>query len=365
MTDTLRTALHDLGDVPPPPDLADRALDRARRDRRRTGVALAAVAAVATAAAVVVPLSLRTGAAPPATPPPAPAVWVSGYLAVTGNGAEPVYQAHVYDPAARDFRVVPVTEARLVALSPDGSQAVVAPPGSGQEGMVVVGLDRLIAGLTEADWQQPRLPLAGSWTWSPDGTRLLAGYAAYRPTRATVVDVRTRAVTEVPLQLDELRAADHGLTWGPGGRGFLTWRSTLDERRPGRGEVAVYDEGGRPTRRYPMPALADQVWLSPDGNRALVVSRMPDPPSRPNDQSWVLDLRTGATTSPVLSPDGWYDDGHLVRVDIPQRGNPTIAVLQPERERVIRRSALVLPARTALIRVLLARGTPPPGAIVL
>jgi hypothetical protein len=368
--DRLRTALRELGDVPPPAGLAAGALARARRDRRRGALALAATVVLATAAAILAPATLRTRApAPPAAPPPAgppAAVWVSAYLTVTPrSGSDPLWQAQVYDPATRRYRAVPVSEARLVTVSPDGSQAVVAPPGAGADRMAVVRLDRLTAGLTAADWRQPRLPKAQWWTWSPDGTRLLSGDVAYRPTAAVVVDVRTRGVTEVPLQLDELRSGEHGLAWGPGGRGFVTWRSTRGEEHPAPGEVVSYDEGGRPIRRYPLPALCDEVQLSPDGSRALVISRMPDPPARPDDQSWLLDLRTGATSTLTRSPDYWYADGLLVRIDVPQRGAPSVAVVEPDGERVRRRTALALPAGAQLTGVLVAHGGPPLGAIVL
>lgn len=363
MSVPLRSALRELGDVPPPADLASGALARVRRDRRRRLVGLSAVAAAAAAAAVTIPTLAIDRPAPPAAPPPA--VWVSGYLTVTPRtGTDPLWHAHVYDSATRHYRAIPVSEARVVSVSPDGSQAVVARTDADADRMAVVRLDRLTAGLTEADWQQPRLPPARWWTWSPDGTRLLSG-DAYRPTQAVVVDVRTRAVTEVPLQLGELRSGDHGLTWGPGGRGFVTWRATMGEDRPAPGEVVIYDEGGQPTRRYPMPARSDVVRLSPDGSRALVISSMPDPPSRPDDQAWLLDLRTGATSSLTLSPDYWYADGQLVRVDVPQRGDPSIAIVEPDDERVLRRTTLAIPGGAHLTGVLVAHGGPPPGAVVL
>ena len=66
MSSSLHRALLDLGDVPAPPDLAGRALARARRDRRRRlpATVLAAVAAVA--AAVAVPVTALGRSSPPA-----------------------------------------------------------------------------------------------------------------------------------------------------------------------------------------------------------------------------------------------------------------------------------------------------------
>ena len=65
--------------MPPPADLAGGALARARRDRRRAGIALAAVVVLATAAAILVPATLRTRAERAAGRARPRAVWLSCY----------------------------------------------------------------------------------------------------------------------------------------------------------------------------------------------------------------------------------------------------------------------------------------------
>ena len=116
--------------------------------------------------------------------------------------------------------------------------------------MAVVRLDRLAAGLTEADWAR-RLPL-GRWSWSLDGTRLVSPDYRQRPAQAVVVDNATGKVTRVPLRWEAQPPSDYELTWGPGGRGFAAWRLGVYPGDTATHQLTVFDETGRPTRRYPL-----------------------------------------------------------------------------------------------------------------
>ena len=126
----------------------------------------------------------------------------------------------------------------------------------------------------------------------------------------------------------------------------------------------VYDEVGQPIRRYALPTVSDVVRLSPDGGRALVLSSYLQP-STLRSQASVLELATGAVITLALSPDHWYDDRSLIRVDTPQRGDTSVVVVEPDDERVLRRTTLPVADGTRLMGIVVARGTPPPGAIVL
>jgi hypothetical protein len=361
----LRTALRELGDLPAPGDLASGALARARRDRRRTGVVLAAVVVLATAAAILVPATLRTRAdAPPATP--APAVWVSWYrmLAPTAAGVTES-QDYFYDAARRGYRPVPAAgTARIASLSPDGTRAVVAQGRVGAERrMAIVGLDRLAAGLAEADWSVGSIPTS-RWTWSPEGTRLLSTDAVGQPSEARVLDAGTRKVTRAPLRLDEMRSGGHAVTWGPGGRGFVAWRWAPLADRPAPGELILLDGAGRPTRRYPLPTVADLVRLSPDGTRALLVTFDPGGTDGRRNQTRLLDLGSGTTAAIGTGPEQWYDERNLVRVEAPASGPSAIILVDAGTGRPVRRSAPAAAGAGQITEIMLARGVPPPGAIV-
>lgn len=355
----LRTALRELGDVPAPADLASAALTRARRDRRRAGVALAAAVVLATAAAILVPATLRTRAeAPPAAPAPTPTVWIPWYQ--TGTRGMAPSQTFFYDPASHGYRATPRSGGGISALSPDGRRAVVTQTTAGRRRMAIVGLDRVAAGLTEADWSAA-VPVA-QWQWSPDGTRLLSTDDPNQPTEARVLDVETRVVTRVPLGLDELIPNARGLAWGPGGDGFVTWRTGPVQGRPG-GELVVFDGAGRPTRRYPLPATAGLVRLTPNGQRALLMHLDTSDPAR--HRFWILDLRTGTTTAvPARGPADWYDERHLLRLDVPASGPSALVVLDAYTQRIVRRSVPPVAGPGRLTGLLLARGVAPAGAIV-
>jgi hypothetical protein len=362
MSDQLRAALRELGDVPPPTDLASGALARARRDRRRRQAGLAAAVVLAVTAAIAVPVALlRRAELPPAAP--VPAVWVSWYQV----GAASDQDFFFYDPASRGYRPAPtrLADGVIAAMSPDGARAVVAQSPEGPTGptgrtgrTAIVGLDRVAAGLTEAAWSA-RIP-DGFWEWSPDGTRLLDQPRTDRPHEARVVDVRSRRLTRVPLQLF---AADYGdrLGWGPRGRGFVIWWDQVHGRPmagPGPA-LAVLDEAGRLTRRYPLPAKVDLVQLSPDGGRALLVSVGSEA-----RQASILDLGTGSVTPIAGHPTWWYNERTLLRVDVPASGPSALVLVDADTGREVRRSGPPVAGPGQLTSILLARGTPPPGAIV-
>jgi hypothetical protein len=366
----LRTALRELGDVPAPADLAGGALARASRDRRRARAGLAAAVVLAVIAAIAVPTALlrRPESAPAA---PARAVWVAFY-ATALSGDVSSGRSYYYDPVSRGYRALPdLDTGAIVAASPDGSRVVVAQGTGGKTGRTaIVDIDRLPAGLTEADWSAGAIP-DGFWSWSPDGTRLLSTEGG-RPPEPRVLDVRTRAVTRVPIALYRPQYGD-GLSWGPRGRGFVVSRWVqVRDRGAASGqplfaaELAVLDDAGRLIRRYPLPlpSQVDDVRLSPGGGRALLLSFRPADGGQPDRRAWVLDLGTGSTTPLGTVPTGWYDERTLFRVDVPAAGPSEIVLLDASTERVVRRSVPPIAGPRQLSYVGLARGTPPPGAIV-
>jgi hypothetical protein len=360
MTDErFRAALLELADVPPPADLATAALTRARRDRRRVRIGLVVAVVAAVAAALVVPAALRghPEAAPPASP--APAVWVPAY-----RTTDPDTPAYVYDAAGTRYR--PVKDL-LVVPSPDGRLALVQKIYTLR--FAVVPIARPAAGLRESDW---RAELAGQhWTWSPDSTRLLAQSGTLRSTRAEVFDVRNGTITRIPLQLGPLASADHEVEWAPTGGGFVAWQRAPfphPSATVGSGQLLLLDATGRVTERRPMPQI-DNIRWSPDGTRALLVRY--DPAARSNSRYWLFDVRSARLVPTPAAADQWYDEQRLLRLD-PGIG-PTVQSDRPNEAVIIdaatgsvaRRVRLPVPAMVGVGYIYLARGTPPPGAIVL
>lgn len=343
----LRTALRELGDVPPPADLAGPALRRARRDRRRWQTAAVVAVAVAVAAAILVPVALRGPTRPPPASP-APAVWVPAYRTAGGPDA-------VYDATTRGYRPTPGLG---VQPSPDGSRALVRDLDTNR--YALVPLARLASGLRPSDWASGLPPL--SWRWSADSTRLLAADDVLRPTQAVTVDARTGRLTRVPL--GQSGAGNRALAWGPGGRGFAVWnqRASGAAAPPARVELTLLDESGRVSRRYPLSGV-DRVSFSPNGQQALLTGDTLDGHDV-HERNSLLDLRTGKVTAVPTGGDQWYDGERLLQIEPRASAATVVTVAVAATGQIERRSTL--PAGQEIVDVSLARGGPaPPGAIVI
>jgi hypothetical protein len=366
--DRLRTALRELGDVPPAPDLASAALRRLERDRRRTRIGLIVGVVVAVTAAVVVPTALRgrTQAAPPAAPTPVTGPgWVSAYFALDlANGRDGFW---VYDAAARGYR--PTAEGvGTVTPSPDGQQALVR----SKAGFAVVPIARTERPLTSSDI----LPeLAGNeWSWSPDGTKLLGYINRGQLTATSVFDVKRRTVSRVPLHLDH-SVRNRELGWAPDGGFVVTTvpQASIRMQPQQRTEVDFLDRDGRITRRLFL-AKVDHVAPSPDGTLALVsffptINNVIQPP---NYQ--LLDLRTGERRPAPASR--WAYGHHLFRLDPaigeqidPHTGLPTeptsVIVVDGRTGATVHRTRLPVPDKVFVQDIRISLGAVPPGAIGL
>jgi hypothetical protein len=392
MTDRIRAALLELGDVPPPPDLAGSALARARRDRRRRVTGLIAGVAVLAAAAVTVPTLVlgRTTTEPAAGPETH--VIVAGYTAAgvrepVGDGLtqsrvwdaekrryySPPSPYRVYDRASGRYTLGPW---KTTVPSPDGRWVAVSGDVSGGWKVGIVAADRVLdpaAVRWVADGGQPGgLPTAyDSGVWSPDGSRLYLnsavgwigeGSSQRLDLRGLVVDPRTGATSALtitrPQAFGESNPSNDSdpLVFGPRGVGFAVASILQYERTPTKGELALYDERGTLTRTVPIgPLQAPQQPFSPDG-RLIALHTLGDRSTR------VLSVADGAEVGRAEGAVvGWVDDGHYaVRV------GASVRVIELASGRVVTEREVV-PAGHQLYGVWLARveGPVPPGAIVL
>jgi hypothetical protein len=366
--DRLRTALRELGDVPPAPDLASAALRRVARDRRRARIGLIVGVVVAVTAAVALPTALRgrTQAAPPAAPPASvtgPA-WVSAYYGFDDN--DPRMTERVYDPATKGYRNV--AEGNDVMPSPDGTQALVRV----KDGFAVVPIARTERPMGPSDIV-PELT-GNEWSWSPDGTKLLGYINRGQLTATSVFDVRTRTLIRVPLHLDRT-VRNRELGWAPDGGFVVTTvpQASIRMQPQQRTEVDFLTPDGRITRRLFL-AKVDHIYPSPDGTLALVVfyptiDNVLQPP-----QTQLLDLRTGARTS---APEGGWAFGHrLLALDPPvdkqinpKTGRPTkptsLVVVDAPTGKELHRFRLPVPDGVWVDGISLSWGAVPTGAIGL
>jgi hypothetical protein len=366
--DRLRTALRELADVPPTPDLASAALRRMERDLRRARIALIVGVVLAVTAVLVVPATLlgRNQAAPPATPPASitgPG-WVSAYYGEDNQVPAMVWRA--YDPAAKGYRDVPGPGLESVNPSPDGKQAIIE---SGDQ-FAVVPIARIL---------RPRIPsdivpeLTGNvWSWSPDSTKLLGSLHRGRLTEATVFDVRTRTLTRIPLHLDPTVRLQQ-LGWAPDGGFVVTTppQFSIKMQPQQRTEVDFLDPDGRITRRLFL-AKVDEIAPSPDGTMALLafLPTINNVFQRP--QVELLDLRTNERTPSPLEWAGWAYGHRLYRLDEhfnPKIGRPTaptsITVVDAATGTLLRKAPLPVPKGVWVQKIDIAVGPVPPGAIGL
>lgn len=369
----LRTALLDLGDVPPPPDLVGSALAQARRHRRRTVTGLVAAVALLAAGAVTVPALVlgRPAATRTATTVPSRSMItaystiseVPGRVSFPPGGTSAVYAAsHRGYVPARWPVAVPSPDGRLFAVS-DAHFAVSDADAIGRLGVVTA--DRLND--PEAVRWVPGARTFGSISWSSDSTRLI--YQDNGDERAAgetfdVVDARTLRRSTIDFELwggitDSLPVVP------PDGHGFAlaimanlsSEPNTLvpllryfDDRGVRTRDVTVRDVTGFP-RRAAQP-------FSPDGRLAAFARGGPI-------SGGVEIAETGsgrivrAHVAGVFA--GWSDTAHVVVA-----AGREVRVVDVTTGRVVAEKTLA-PAGRLLVGVWLRPldGTAPPGAVVL
>ncbi|HEY6746095.1 MAG TPA: hypothetical protein VI357_10300 [Mycobacteriales bacterium] len=361
MNDTdLRTALQELGDVPPPPDLAGSALARARRDRRRTLIGLVAGVAVLAALAVTVPALVLGQPAPPQTAvATAPSAVVTGYAA--WNPATGAIEYWTYDRSSGRYITTPW---RTAVPSPDGRQVLVTEWNAQKHDRIgLVAADRVLE-RTAVRWisdgrpHPGRVPPGiGPGVWSPDSSRVLltayttnAGAGANRPVwHVDVVDARTLAAREVVLRTPAGRIKSTfgtvQVVFGPRGNGFAALST---------GVMSLFDEQGRPAGQLPAEEVHDQPF-SPDGS-LLAASFVVDAGSR------VLGVPGGAEVGRVDGKVvGWLDDRHCMVL-----AGGTARAVELGSGSVLAERQLV-PAGRSLVGAWTVPldGAVPPGAVVL
>jgi hypothetical protein len=349
--DRLRTALHDLSDIPPPPDLAGSALARARRDRRRITAGITAAAGILVATVLALPAvfgppgpSISAGA-PTGAGTPLPSAYVYAYSKINRSDET------VYDPATHSYRQ---TSSNFPGRSPDGRLWVVVDTGT-QLRYGVVGLADLIAGRPPARWL---LTSHDGPRWSPDSTRLL--YTEYAGTgRTWSVDVRTGVRTEIRFSgLGDLTGRVNWVGWGPGG-GFLAevLPTPRTARNPdgtvlydprGTVEIAVTDATGVVRTRAAMPTAGGPASLSPEESRFVT------------SDGKVLDRATGRMLDIAAVPAGWLDEDHLVVWD---RTASRLRVVDVRTGATT--STTALPKDVVVPEIAVVDGDVPPGAIVV
>jgi hypothetical protein len=315
LSEKIRRTLVELTDVPPPPDLAAKAIRRARRRRRRT-VTVAACAAAVVGAAVAVPLALSPAPDPPTvTVPPLgdPRRAVGAYSGIAEQTAGSVQATHSYvlDHATGEYRRIPYD---LALPSPDGRRFFVARgDGSGANpirGGIMDGAGAAVRWVEAYDGGAVRA------AWSPDGTTiLLTRYPKGGQPELVFVDTATLEAKTRPLPAAaQPNSMGLGLIFTADGKGVgLTRSHSVAEDQPERIDgFQLWDLSLRPVRTVPIEAGAIRTAadLSPDGRRAVL-----HPPFGASDQPIrVADLGDGRVVAevPVREVVGWYDDEHLV-----------------------------------------------------
>jgi hypothetical protein len=353
--DRLRAALLDLGDVPPPPDLAGAALTRARRDRNRRVTGLVALVAVLAAAAVTVPaLVLHRVAATQTAGPALGRFLIAGYASRDPSAATAgLGRYELYQRSGAGYAVAP---GRAAVPSPDGRT-------------VALVSDRGRAGLVPAD--QVDDPGAVRWipasspvtdvVWSPDSHRLyLPQYSQLRrsswprmTSTALVVDVagtlaaHTVRLDRVPV---ELPTGQGRVVFGPGGDGF----AAVDHPQPtAAAQLRIW--GGK-----------RQQW-----NLSVHPLSLPDQPFSPSGWllagstgggSTVIDVASGGELATVEGRVvGWYDEDRLVVLS-----GRSVQVVDYRSGRVLAQREVAAAGRQLTgVWLTPARGEPPSGAIVL
>lgn len=357
--DRLRTALHELGDVMPPPDLAGSALTRARRDRRRTVAGLVALLA---ATAVTVPALVLGHAAPAET-----GVAARSHAVVAGfAGWDPKTGANdywAYDGSSGRYvrtpwrSAVPSPDGRLVLVSEWNSQKI--------DHVGIVAADRVldrtaVRWISDGRFHPGQVPPGdGPGVWSPDSSRVLlmafvtTGAGPRTEWHVVVFDARTLAAREVALAPPAgglvVTLGSTRVVFGPHGKGFAFLTP---------GVLALFDEQGRATGQVPVgKAVMHDQPFSADGRLVAVYSVGPS-----GGYSQMLTVAGGGEVGRADGDAvGWVDDRHCVV----QVGRSARVVEIPSGRVVAERQ--LAPAGRQLTGVWLAPldGAAPPGAVVL
>jgi hypothetical protein len=308
----IRDVFERVAAAPVPSDLAEAAIRRAARDRRRRATLAAASAVVAVAVAVPIFTFARSGGdtaeGPAITTGTAPSGTVPGsrWVITAYSGVTSAADSYslVLDRQSGAYERLPYQE---VVPSPDGSRLIVTQSEPGRTGVMdratgavrwIPGVDRYVRGPT----------------WSPDGASILLttipkdddwGFA--------IVDADDLTIQRVTVAASNTAGSDY--FWAPDGRiGLQSSRNGPSEADPEVSLGVVYfDLSGREVGALDLGGgwIDGAAAFSPDGRRVAVST------SRHGGEIVILDIAAG-TQRQRLRPDrssrllGWYDDAHLM-----------------------------------------------------
>jgi hypothetical protein len=361
----LRMALHEVGDVPPPKDLAGAALVRARRDGRRRVAGLVTAVVVLVAAAILVPAVALHRSPAPTAGPPGNRYLVNGYRVFSEGGPAVDRPVAFWDPARSAYASVP--ESLFVFPSPDATWAAVVKDTDIHHVGVARTADLGRIGARAVSW----LPGAGRYVaWSPDGDRLLTQVGDSNSARLALVEVPSRTVRPVTLHgAGALFDRYVTLRWQPDGRGFLAVQAWRQPGTEPTGPSALWSFGpdGTATGSRPMPR-ADDFALSPDGRRVLITNQYTPVEAATIElpRNMIYDFRSGRSTRVPDPSYYWYDDDHVLTVSY-DHGDTVVEIVAVEGGRVVvTRTVEDDPAvRYGSVELTPLTGPAPPGAIVL
>jgi len=308
----LHDRLTELGTIEPPVAVADGALRRAGRMRRRNIAAMATGVAAVLAIAVAVPMSLHHSGHAPAgnRPPPVtklpPRNLVVAYHSFAGQqgGQQGDAATVVLDPKTGKY-----VQSRVgfdLIASPDG-QRYAAYDGTriGTAADAVAGKDRAFRQLNIGT------PGNEGASWSADSTRLLipvdgqdGNLAGFR-----IYDVDTNTLGPLAHLPKAAPGGSRSVVWGAGDKSVVT----LDEDSASKDrQVRFFDLTGVPGKTIELPAAARNTagteQISPDGTYLV------------QENGALLNLKTGQRNSPQLPGSepgaativGWRDSRHYV-----------------------------------------------------
>ncbi|WP_027346956.1 WD40 repeat domain-containing protein [Hamadaea tsunoensis] len=314
----LRTTISDLaGEMPGPTDaLADAAVARGHRLRRRNRLAVAALAVVAVAAIAVPFAVLRSHAGPSAQPGSTGAAGFDGPVVLSGGWLVVGAGDAVLDRTADRYRAVRHNPGEAVLPAPAGGRVMLDGTPDGLRFVDVDGTGAVSV---------PIAGMRGDYRWSPDGTRVVSGISQKEPFRIgfAVIDTRTGHVSTHWIDHTTYDCSECLYTWTRDGKEVVL---AIADRSGGEGaelvqRLQLFDAAtGRPTRSLPVRATPASAYSwSPDGryviaNADLTKSRFQlievatgTARSFPYDAVWATDDQLLATTGNrviELTPDG-------------------------------------------------------------
>jgi hypothetical protein len=379
MSDGLRAALLDLGDVPPPPDLAGAALGRARRNRRRSITGLIALVAILAAAAVTVPTVVLRRTAAPRTAvertQPITGFMVTAYTTIAdpyngkipkvSSGPQVRYPPTVYSPSQGRYvtppwrTVLPSPDGRLVAVSNAGQA-----PGSDNDAVKpgpvgFVPADR-IDDPTAVRWVSGVETSGQFLSWEADSRHLVVQAAGLQ-----LVDARTLATRSLNFAIERNALRESLPVVPPDGRGFaLTVIPPGFEGGVTQWSLQYYDDRGERIRDVLIVGTSDLPTrvaqpFSPDGSLVALAA---------GDRTDIVDTSSGRIV--LRATDGvfaqWYDDEHFIVWGGVSTGRRLVRLVELRTGRVVA-GKVVAPAGRMLTGLWLApvHGDAPPGPIVV